>query len=297
VDSLHLEETLARLSLDRQELGRDVHLRLGEIDRAFRELEQRGLAFLDQNLRVGRAASLLGRERLAADFEREVVADLPRVVEKGLDNIVAFVGARETSHEQAIVESLGRREALHAGRPMSPLAAAASGKNPHDPKLRLKEVRREAQRALEGADLRRELLRLVEGGRSAVVGTALALLAALVLGTAVALFANTPEARLTGSLAALALAAGGLVLLPARREQARTGLRTRAAALRERVTAALTTAFDRELEQGRQRLLEATAPYSQLVRTESERLLALSTELKVHRDGLEALRARIESLR
>jgi len=302
VDTVHLEETLARLAQHRQELGRDVHLRLGEVDKAFRELEHRGLAFLHENLQVGRAASLLGRERLAADFEREVVAGLPRVVEKGLDDIVAFVGARETSHAQAITESLAHREVLHAGRPIAPLVAAPPSaappvKVPHDPKALLKEVRREAQRALDGSDLRRELLDLAEGGRRVVVGTAMALLGALALGAAVVALATTPEARVTGSLAAAALAAGGLVLLPARRERARTGLRSRATALRERVTAGLATVFDRELEQGRQRLLESTAPYSQLVRSEGERLGALGGELKVHRDGLEALRARIESLR
>jgi small GTP-binding protein len=292
-DAAELEDIGSQIAHHRQDAGRDVRYRLGEVEKAFQEVEKRALAFLDETLRVGRATSLLNRENVQSDFERQVVADLPRVVEKRADDIAEFVGAREAKLAQGVVDRVARREALHGGR----VPAPTTGAFVYDRTRLPKEIRRETHHVLDTHDPRRELVRLAEGARRAVVSTTVLFIAALLIGGAVAVLATSTAAQVIGPLVAAVLAAGGLVLLPARRERARTGLRTQIAAVRDKVTGTLASSFDRELEQSRHRLVEAIAPYGQFVRAEAERLSALRTELRVHRDGLEALRARIESLR
>jgi small GTP-binding protein len=293
VDAAEVEETTGQLLKHRQELGKDVRLRLGAVDKALSELEQRGLAFLGENMRLYRAQSLLSREEMQADFERQVLADLPRVVERRVDEITELVGTREAQHAQGILGRVERRAALHAGKVPTP----ASKEFAFDRARLQKEIRRETSRALDSHDPRRDLLLLARGGRSAVLSTALLLVGALIVGTAGALLATGTALRVAVPLVAAALAALGLGLLPARRERVRTALRAKVAALREKIAAALASSFDRELEQSRQRLVEAMSPYSQFVRSEAERLAGLRRELDTHRQGLEALRARIESLR
>jgi hypothetical protein len=184
-----------------------------------------------------------------------------------------------------------RRAALHAGR----LAGTPGGKAAGDLAPLPKDLRREAERVLASHDPRPELGTLVEGARRMVLGTVLLAGLALILG--VADFAMRREAGVTGVLIAAAVTTGLLLLLPARRERARASLRDRVAAARDRVSAALATGFDRELEAGRKRVREATEPYREFVRSEGERVRGLRTELQTHRQGLLALRARIESLR
>jgi hypothetical protein len=91
--------------------------------------------------------------------------------------------------------------------------------------------------------------------------------------------------------------AAGLLPLPAlmRREKGR--LEEGVAGLRQRLTAALRTGFERELQAGQRRVKDAVAPFGALVRAEGERLRGLSAELESRRREVSSLRARIEALR
>ncbi|OFV88659.1 MAG: hypothetical protein A2V74_00390 [Acidobacteria bacterium RBG_16_70_10] len=160
----------------------------------------------------------------------------------------------------------------------------------------LKDIRRDAQRAVENYDHRAEAQRLAQAVRDAVAGTALLQVGALGLGAAVAALATTTLADVTGILAAGALSVVGLLLLPARRRRARAELETKVAVVREKLVSALTASFNRELEQSRQRILEAMGPYSRFVRSEGEKLRGQHDELAALHNGLEALKERIEAL-
>jgi hypothetical protein len=100
---------------------------------------------------------------------------------------------------------------------------------------------------------------------------------------------------MTGILAAGALSAIGLLVLPARRAGAKSELRTKVEALRAKLLSALAVQFEQESARSLQRLQEAIAPYTRFVRAERERLDAAEADLSRIGDGLGRIRAQVEA--
>jgi hypothetical protein len=291
-DFATLAEIEGQLALHREDMARDFRFRLTDVEKILSDFEKRGHGFFDRTLRLGRIFDLVNRERIRDDFERQVVADLPRVVEKRVEEIVEWMVASELKQWQAINERLQRRQAVHADRIVGQVAGSFEG----DRTRILKDVRRDAQRAVETYDHRAEAKRLAQAVREAVAGTALLQVGAIGLGAAVAALATTTVADVTGVLAAGVMSVVGLLLLPARRKRARADLEAKVAAMRETLLSRLRASFGREMDQARQRVIEGIGPYSRFVRAEGERFKAQRDELAVLRKGLETLKVRIEAL-
>lgn len=290
-DFAALEEIDSQLRLFREDLGRDFRFRLSDVENLLLEFERRGHAFFSQTLRVGRVFDLLKRERIRDEFEREVVADLPRAVEGRVTEIVDWIVQRELDLWRSLSERLARREAAHADRMIGRV-----GGFEHDRGRLLEEVRRDAHRAVESYDHQAEARRLAGAVRDAVAGGALLQVGALGLGAAVTALATTTFADVTGLLAAGTLSVIGLLLLPARRRQARRHLRERVTAMRGTLMARLGDAFEQELSRSLGRLGEALGPYTRFVRAERERLQAQRHEIDRLTGELLALRGRVEAV-
>ena len=250
-----------------ERLGRDFRLRLSDVEKLLLEFEKRGNGFFDERLRLRRFRELLDRERLRRDFEHAVVADLPRGVERRVEAVVDWLVGEDLALWQEIMRLLRVRQAAHAER-----LAGLDDRFTYDRQERLGAVGEQAQRAVEGYDAAGEARRLAERVREAVAGAALLQVSALGLGAMVAVLASTTAADVSGFLAAGTLAALGLLVLPARRQQARRELALKVASLREKLVAALTQSLDRERERSAGRVRAAVAPYQRFVQGESERL-------------------------
>ena len=304
----HLERTESRLellradvetidSIDRQlalykeDLARDFRFRLADVEKVLLEFERRGVDFFDEMLRVGRVFDLVSQSKLKRAFERDVVADLPQLVEKRVEEVIDWMVQSDLRQWQGVMEHLERRKAHHSDR----LVGRVVGVFEHDRARLLEGVRRESQRALESYDRDKESSRLAESVQVAVAGTAALQVGALGLGTIVTMMATTTMADMTGILAAGALSVLGLLILPARRAAAKSELRGKVEDMRTRLMSALTAQFDEELEKSLQRIREAVAPYTRFVRAEKERLGDVRQDLARLRDGLERIRAEVGS--
>ena len=290
-DFAALDEIEGQLRLYREDLARDFRFRLADVDNLLHEFERRGNAFFGERLRVGRMFELLNRDRLRDDFEREVVADLPRQVETRVGELATFLVAAELRQWQGLLERLLRRQSAHEDRMIGRL-----GSLERDRTQLLEDVRRAAQRAVDGYDHAAEARRLATAVRDAVAGAALLQLGAVGLGAAVAVLASTTFADVTGLAAAGTLSVVGLLLLPARRERARRELHQKVTALRERLMATLTASFDAELDRSLQAMREAMGPYARFVRSEGDRLGKVKDDLAAIDGALAGLRARIDAL-
>jgi hypothetical protein len=111
----------------------------------------------------------------------------------------------------------------------------------------------------------------------------------------VTMVASTAAVDATGILAAGALSAIGLLVLPARRAGAKTELRAKVEEMRTRLLTALVLKFDEERGRSLQRLQEAVAPYTRFVRSERERLDGADADLRRIGDGLDRVRSAITS--
>jgi small GTP-binding protein len=286
-----LEEIEGQLRLFREDLGRDFRFRLPDVENLLLEFEKRGHAFFSETLRVGRFFDLLNRERIRDEFERQVVADLPRAVEGRVAELVEWMVERELELWRGLTERLARRQAVHAER-----LIGSVGVFEHERARRLQEVRREAHRAVESYDHDAESRRLAAAVRDAVAGGAILQVGAIGLGTAVATLATTTLADVTGLVAAGTLSVVGFLLLPARRRQARRQLQESVRSIHTTLMARLHEAFEKELARSLERIGEALSPYTRFVRAESERLEAQRREIARLAGDLEGLRARIEQV-
>jgi small GTP-binding protein len=290
-DVAAVEEIDAQLALYREDLARDFRFRLADVDNVLHDFERRGDAFFDDTLRLARVLDLINHAKVKAEFEKKVVADLPRLVEKRVDEVIDWVVQSDLKQWRGITERLERRQADHAGR----LVGRVEGPFEQDRTRLLDTVRREAQRALETYDQDKEASRLAAGVREAVASTALIQVGALGLGTLVTMLATTTAVDVTGLLAAGAVSVLGLLIIPARRRQAKAELAAKVQHLRTDLVGTLDRQFSRELEKSVQRIQEAIAPYTRFVRGERERLQEIRGELVVLRDALARLRAAVET--
>jgi small GTP-binding protein len=281
-----------QLALYKEDLTRDFRFRLSDVEKVLLEFERRGLDFFDATLRLARVFDLVNQSKLKREFEKSVLADLPRVVEKRVDEVIDWMVQSDMRQWRGVMDRLERRRLHHADRL---LGAVGSGFE-HDRAQLLERVRREAQRAVETYDREAEANRLAESVQTAVASVAALQVGALGLGAVVVVLATTTMADITGILAAGAMSIIGLLVLPAKREMAKNELRTKVDAMRERLMSALTGQFDHELERSLQRLREAMGPYTRFVRGERERLSEARTSLRRLREKLHALKERVESL-
>jgi small GTP-binding protein len=286
-----LEQMEAQVKLHREEVAKDLRLRLTDLEKLLQDVERRGHAFVERTLRFGRILELLHPERVAAAFEREVVADLPRAVEKRVEEIADFLAAAELKQWQGIAQKLEGRQALH-----EPATGKDSGGLEYDRPGLLKDVRPEVQRALDSHSLGD---RAEEVGRTAhrrAIATVF-LIAAGVLLAGVVLALGSPRTWLPGIPAAAAMVGLALLLLPARRRGTQRALASQMASLGESLLPPLTRRFDQELDRARQRVLESMEPYSSFIRSESERLGRQAQELAALRRPLDMLYERVELMR
>ncbi len=287
-----LDSVETQLAAHAADLTRDFRFRLADVEKVLLDFERRGNAFFEERLRLSHFRELLRRDRLRNDFEREVVGDLPRDVEKRVESIVDWMVQAELRQFQDVMSVLRGRATEHAGR----MIGQIDDRFEYDRQRLLDAVGGEAQHAIEGYDAAAEAKRLAGSVRDAVAQTALLQVGAVGLGTIVAVLASTTVADVTGILAAGALSVIGLFVLPAKRQRARADLAAKVHALREKLIGALVPAFERERDRSQQRIREAIAPWARFVRTEKERLEEARAALDRIGTGADDLGARIDAL-
>ena len=206
-------------------------------------MERRGNDFFDETLRIGRIFDLLSHHKLKRAFEQEVVGDLPRVVERQVEQVVEWMVDSDLRQWRAIAEHLERRRREHADRIVGQLQRRASSttargcstKRGAPPSARSRATT--ATRSRTGwptrCGWRWRAQPRCRWARS-------------VSARIVTMLASTAAVDVTGILAAGALSALGLLVLPARRSGAKTELRAKVEAMRTRLLAALDPQFDEE---------------------------------------------------
>lgn len=282
-----------QLGLYREDMDREYRFRRADVENVLGEFERRGNDYFESTLRLGRFVDLLKREKIKGEFERQVVVDLPQQIERRVSEIIDWLVGRELAQWEAVRERVARRRSEHADR-----IVGREGKGFDLDRTRLLEsIGREAQRTVEGYDRLKEAERLAESVQLAVAGTALLEVGAVGLGAAVAAVASTTVVDVTGILAAGALAAIGLFVLPQRRRQAQRELRAKIDEMRGKLLESLDRQFRREMDRGVERIREAVTPYTRFVRAERDRLDSMRGDLEAVLRGLTDLEARIAQLR
>ncbi len=291
-DIAAVEDIYRQMEAYREDMRRDFRFRLADVENVLHEFENRGMTYFDETIRLARIFDLINKSRLQAEFEREVVADVPQIIERRVIEVIDWLVAKNLRQWQAVMDHLAERRTVHADR----IVGQMGGTFDYDRDRLLQTVWRETQRTIETYDRRAEAEQVADSVRTAVATTALVEVGAIGLGAVLTAVFSTTAMDLTGVVAATALAALGLFVIPARRRKAKDELRAKIASLREKLMGALTTQFDRELERSLNKLAEAIEPYTRFIRSERDHLTKTRDELQMIAEGLARLDAEIARL-
>lgn len=289
-DFATLDNIEQQLGYFREDLHTDAAYHLNELDAILRELEERGIKFIDENVRLGRITHLLQSEKLRDEFEQYVVGDVAEQIDVRVQKMVDAMIEKDLRLWQSIVDYVNRRRAPQYSQQ---IIGQIGGAFDYNRGALLESIGNTATTVVSSYDKRYESEQFVEEVRSSVAATAIAQVGAVGLGTALVLLLKSAIFDVTGILAASLVAIGGFYLLPAKRRQAKRALSERIEQMREQLRETVTQQVDRELDESIARIREAVAPYTRFVRSQREQLTEIQQRLSDHEVACERLRHEI----
>jgi hypothetical protein len=273
-------------------LKNELGPRLAEVENILSRLQARGLDFFDNTIRLTKIADLARGDRVRAQFEKQVLADVPQQIEECVQRMIDWLVEKDLRQWQQVMAYLQRRQARHADQ------MVGAGGTQLDMRRRalIESVGKTAQTIVETYDRNQEASELASHVEMAVAQVALIEAGAVGLGALVTFVITSSAIDLTGMLAAGVLAILGFFVIPYKRQQAKERFREKMETLREKLLAALTTQFNHEAENDVTRMKEGIAPYTRFVRGELERVDKALRQLEELRQHISELRARVERI-
>jgi small GTP-binding protein len=281
-----------QLGLYREDMDRDFEARMAEIENIILRMNERGDAWLEENIRFGNVLELFRQERVSERFEREVVADTEALVDERVDELVDWMVDRNLKQWRTVVDYVNRRRQADYDERLIGEVGDAFEYNRGE---LLRSVGKNAQDVVQRYDRERESEKLALSLQGAVAQTAAFEVGAVGIGAVVVAIASTRFLDVTGIIAGAILAGYGLFILPNRRRKAREEFREKTDALRGRLGEVVRRQFETELGRSIERMREAIAPYTRFVRSEHARMTRAGEELAAIDAEADALRAEISA--
>jgi len=299
-------DRLALLSEDRKTLGvLDRHLDLyqkdmssefrhhfAHVDNELLRLRARGEEFLDDRLRIRRVIDLVNTQRMQDDFEQIVVGDVPQKVEGHVQGMIDWMVKRELTQWKAMSGQLAKRKRTEF---LEDAAHGTASGFEYNRRVLLDSLGKSTFEIVASYDRQKEARRLVVDVQDSLAKMALVEVGAIGLGVLLKALLVSTAADVSGVLAAGVVGVLGFAILPYKKRQAKSDLRTKIEDLRSQLNQVLNEAFNRELESSVDRLRDSVAPYSRFVRAEHEQLQEVADNLADVQAQLHTLRQEIEA--
>jgi Fe2+ transport system protein B len=97
-----------------QELKNELGPRLAEVENILNRLQARGLDFFDSTLRLTKIADLARGDKVRAQFEKQVLADVPQQIEVCVQRMIDWLVEKDLRQWQQVMVYLQRRQAHYA---------------------------------------------------------------------------------------------------------------------------------------------------------------------------------------
>jgi small GTP-binding protein len=279
-----------QLTAFHQEMLRDLEPRLARLDVLLGGMENRGIRFFDETIRLGRIKTLLDSEGVKRAFAQEVIADTPQQIEAEVAKVIDWIVERNLRVWQDIQGYVARQATRHREGIIGDVGSSFT----YNRQALLDSVGRVSREVIGSYDREGEARAIANDVQGTFATAALANAGAVGIGTMVATVLTGAAADVTGILLAATLAIGGLYLIPRRRRQAQQAFRERIADLRTRLKQGLTRQAHQEIGQATERVNEAIAPYRRFVETQQSQLNEARGELVASEDALLRLKSEIE---
>lgn len=276
----------------RADLENSYARHLAEVDTLLREMQRRGLRFLDDAIRVSKIGLLRDKTRFQDEFERQVVQGVDREIEQHVAEAVDDLTGRALTLERQTLRSLAER--MREAGPEH----AVEGDFTYNRAEVQRSIMREAERKIRTHDVQAEARRILENAHDATGLVQYAGVGAAGLGVLSGVLMITTSLDALGGFGLLtsgALAVAGFSVLPRQRTKAKQEFETRVDELREAVVGALRDQLDREIDKTLGELHEAIAPYATFVEREAAVLTSASDERDALRHEVDALQQDIRA--
>jgi hypothetical protein len=260
-----LEATIADYERD---LQNELKPRLAEVENILHRMEQRGLDFFDNTLRLTNIQELIRGDKVRAEFEKRVLVDVPQQIEDQVQRLIDWLVQKDLQEWQRVMTYVQRRRALHIEH------IVGEGIEPRETRRRelIDTMGKTVQGIVETYDRDREASELAAHVETAVAQTALLEVGAVGLGALVTAAVLSSSLDITGILAAGMLAILGFFVIPYKRKQAKDNFKKKMINLRTNLLDTLTTQFSRESQNAVARLKDGVTPYIRYVGVERERI-------------------------
>ena len=275
-----------------QELASELGPRLAEVEIILNRLQARGLDFFDSTLRLTKIADLARGDKVRAQFEKHVLADVPQQIEERVQHLIDWLVEKDLHQWQQVMTYLQRRQARYTEHIVGQVETRMDLRR----RTLIESVGKTAQTIVETYDRNQEASELAAQVESAVAQVALIEAGAVGLGALVTLAIASTTVDITGLVAAGVLAIVGFFVIPYKRKQAKERFREKMETLRTKLLDALSTQFHHETENDVTRMKESVAPYTRFVRGELDRVARTQRQLDSLRQRLSELRARVQAV-
>jgi small GTP-binding protein len=275
-----------------RELHNELPPRLAEVENILSRFEQRGLDFFDSTMRLTNVQNLVRGDKVRAQFEKQVLADVPQQIENQVQRLIDWLVQKDLHEWQQVMSYLQRRRAKN----LDHMVGESYGPRESRRRELIDTVGKTVQTIVEGYDRNKEASELAASVETAVAQTALLEVGAVGLGALVTIAVLSSTLDITGILAASTLAILGFFVIPFKRKQAKDRFKEKMLNLRTKLLGSLTIQFSNESENAITRLKDGVAPYTRYVRSERERIEKAENTLAKLRQNLSELRARSQAV-
>ena len=273
-----------------EDMRRQFTYHLTRVENIITRMLQRGDAFFEETIRIGRVFDLLNKDRIRGEFERQVVAGTEEQIDQVVDELIDWMVEQDLKIWKSVTDYIDRRRLTQYEEG---LIGEVGGQFRYDRRALLESVASRTQEEVERYDLDSEAGQLADSVRNAVATVAVAEAGAVGLGALVVAAASTVAIDVTGILAASLIAGLGLFVLPNKRRQARRDFHARAEELEQRLVQVMREQFEHELARSMDRVRDAIAPYTRFVRAQYDHLEQMRVELNGINNDMRALAHRI----
>ncbi|MBV9791322.1 MAG: dynamin family protein [Chloroflexi bacterium] len=291
-DFITIDNIEKQIALYREDLQKEFHLHIAEIENLLHEMELRGMNFFDETVRIGRMFDLMKPDRIRAEFEDDVIGETPAQIEQRVQHVIDWLVDRQFRLWQGVNDYLNKRR-VNVDR--NQMLGEIGTSFDYNRAALLASVGQTARQVVSTYDREAEADELARSVQSAMTTTAIVEVGAVGLGGILVAALGSTLADFTGILASLVIASAGLYIIPNKRRQAKKDFHQKISDLRDQLTRSVTRQVNSELEASSARIREAIGPYTRFVRAQREQLSGLSEELNAIDSVLGRLRAEISN--
>ncbi|HTP01583.1 MAG TPA: dynamin family protein [Anaerolineales bacterium] len=275
-----------------KDLDNELPPRLAEVENILHRLEQRGMDFFDTTMRLTNIQNLMRGDRVRAQFEKQVLAEVPQQIEDQVHRLIDWLVQKDLHEWQQVMGYLQRRRAQNIDQMVGDISS------PHETRRRelIDSVGQTVRKIVDDYDQNKEASQLASSVEAAVMGTAALEASAVGLGALITMAVFSSSIDITGVVAASTFAILGLFVIPWQRKRSKDNFKAKMVDMRTKLLDALTTQFNREAGDATTRLKDGVAPYTRFVQSERQRLEAAEAVLAHVRQVISELRGRSQAV-